>query len=220
MMQLNMNTVVALTKLFLPDPLATRGKILNTASTAASQPGPYMAVYCATKSFVLSFSGLSLWLWMNGHRLKSMAYPLVVIALMQIVVGSTVYLRTDSQVSTLSAQLQVNPATLKAEETARMETYGLAAQKGPYYSLAQFLGPLFLVELRIRTHAQPKVGLDGNVFHGIHLGMIQIQQTETYAKWFAGLRDRVARARIDIRIRRLSLGTPGMPSPLARVSRN
>jgi hypothetical protein len=66
--------------------------------------------------------GFSLWLWMNGHRLKSMAYPLVVIALMQIVVGGTVYLRTDSQVSTLSAQLEVNPAALKAEETARMET--------------------------------------------------------------------------------------------------
>ena len=66
--------------------------------------------------------GFSLWLWMNGHRLKSMAYPLVVIALMQIVVGGTVYLRTDSQVSTLSAQFQVNPAALKAEETARMET--------------------------------------------------------------------------------------------------
>jgi len=56
MMQLNMNAVVVLTKLFLPDLLATRGKILNTASTAAFQPGPYMAVYCATKSFVLSFS--------------------------------------------------------------------------------------------------------------------------------------------------------------------
>ncbi len=66
--------------------------------------------------------GFSLWLWMNENRLKSMAYPLVVIALMQIVVGGTVYLRTDSQVSTLSAQLQVNPAALKAEETARMET--------------------------------------------------------------------------------------------------
>ena len=66
--------------------------------------------------------GFSLWLWMNGHRLKSMAYPLVAIALMQIVVGGTVYLRTDSQVSTLSAQLQVNRAALKAEETARMET--------------------------------------------------------------------------------------------------
>lgn len=56
MMQLNMNTVVVLTKLFLPDLLATRGNILNTASTAAFQPGPYMAVYYASKAFVLSFS--------------------------------------------------------------------------------------------------------------------------------------------------------------------
>ena len=44
--------------------------------------------------------------------------------------------------------------------------------------------------------------------------MIQIQQTETYAKWFAGLRDRVARARIDIRIRHLSLGNAGDAKPV------
>ena len=44
--------------------------------------------------------------------------------------------------------------------------------------------------------------------------MIQIQQTETYAKWFSGLRDRVARARIDIRIRRLSLGNTGDNKPV------
>lgn len=56
MMQLNMNTVVVLTRLFLPDLMATKGKLLNTASTAAFQPGPYMAVYYATKAFVLSFS--------------------------------------------------------------------------------------------------------------------------------------------------------------------
>jgi len=56
MMQLNMNTVVSLSKLFLPDLIATKGKLLNTASTAAFQPGPYMAVYYATKAFVLSFS--------------------------------------------------------------------------------------------------------------------------------------------------------------------
>ncbi|TNF52814.1 MAG: SDR family NAD(P)-dependent oxidoreductase, partial [Burkholderiales bacterium] len=56
MMRLNMNAVVVLTKLFLPDLLSTRGKVLNTASTAAFQPGPYMAVYYATKAFVLSFS--------------------------------------------------------------------------------------------------------------------------------------------------------------------
>ncbi len=56
MMQLNMNSVVVLTKLFLPDLLATKGKLLNVASTAAFQPGPFMAVYYATKSFVLYFS--------------------------------------------------------------------------------------------------------------------------------------------------------------------
>lgn len=55
-MQLNMNAVVILSKLFLPDLLATKGKLLNVASTAAFQPGPYMAVYYATKAFVLSFS--------------------------------------------------------------------------------------------------------------------------------------------------------------------
>jgi short-subunit dehydrogenase len=37
-----------------------RGRILNVASTAAFQPGPFMAVYYATKAYVLSFSeGLS-----------------------------------------------------------------------------------------------------------------------------------------------------------------
>ena len=39
--------------------------------------------------------------------------------------------------------------------------------------------------------------------------MIEVRQTTTYAKWFAGLRDRLAKARIDIRIRRLCLGNPG-----------
>ena len=39
--------------------------------------------------------------------------------------------------------------------------------------------------------------------------MHEVRQTDTYADWFAGLRDRVARTRIDIRIRRLSLGNAG-----------
>jgi uncharacterized protein len=56
-MQLNMVTLTHLTKLFLPDMLKRRrGKILNVASTAAFQPGPLMAVYYATKAYVLSFS--------------------------------------------------------------------------------------------------------------------------------------------------------------------
>jgi len=39
--------------------------------------------------------------------------------------------------------------------------------------------------------------------------MIEIRKTAIYAKWFARLKDIHAKARIDIRIRRLSLGNPG-----------
>jgi putative addiction module killer protein len=44
--------------------------------------------------------------------------------------------------------------------------------------------------------------------------VIEIRQTEVYARWFDGLRDRLARARIDVRIRRLSLGNPGDVRPV------
>ena len=44
--------------------------------------------------------------------------------------------------------------------------------------------------------------------------MIEIRQTEDYALWFSGLRDRAARIRINIRIRRLSLGNPGDVKPV------
>lgn len=57
MMQLNMVALTRLTKLFLPAMMQQReGRILNVASTAAFQPGPLMAVYFATKAYVLSFS--------------------------------------------------------------------------------------------------------------------------------------------------------------------
>lgn len=57
MIRLNITAIVHLTRLFLP-PMVERGsgKIMNVASTAAFQPGPLMAVYYATKAFVVSFS--------------------------------------------------------------------------------------------------------------------------------------------------------------------
>lgn len=39
--------------------------------------------------------------------------------------------------------------------------------------------------------------------------MLEIRQTKHYSSWFARLRDKATKARIDIRIRRLSLGNPG-----------
>jgi short-subunit dehydrogenase len=57
MIDLNVRSLVDLTHRVLPGMIARkRGGILNVASTAAFQPGPYMAVYYATKAFVLSWS--------------------------------------------------------------------------------------------------------------------------------------------------------------------
>jgi len=57
MMQLNMVALTHLTRLVLPGMIERKsGKILNVASTAAFQPGPLMAVYYASKAYVLSFS--------------------------------------------------------------------------------------------------------------------------------------------------------------------
>jgi uncharacterized protein len=57
MVRLNVNTVVELTRLYLPGMRhRRRGGVINVGSTASFQPVPGMAVYGATKSFVLSFS--------------------------------------------------------------------------------------------------------------------------------------------------------------------
>lgn len=57
MINLNITALTHFTKLFVPDMVARKsGRILNVASTAAFQPGPLMAVYYATKAYVLSFS--------------------------------------------------------------------------------------------------------------------------------------------------------------------
>ena len=44
--------------------------------------------------------------------------------------------------------------------------------------------------------------------------VLEVRQTAPYASWFAGLRDRAAKVRIDVRIRRLSLGNPGDVRPV------
>ncbi len=55
--QLNVTALTHLTRLYLPEMIERKsGRILNVASTAAFQPGPLMAVYFATKAYVLHFS--------------------------------------------------------------------------------------------------------------------------------------------------------------------
>lgn len=57
LLQVNVMALTALTRLFLPGMVERDyGKILNLGSTASFLPGPYMAVYYASKAYVLSFS--------------------------------------------------------------------------------------------------------------------------------------------------------------------
>lgn len=69
----NVSAVVSLTHAFLPNMLERRtGVVLNLASTAAFQPAPYMAVYAASKAFVLSFSE-ALWAEYRGKGVHVVA---------------------------------------------------------------------------------------------------------------------------------------------------
>jgi uncharacterized protein len=57
MLQVNIVALTHLTRLFLPGMLERKsGRIMNVASLASFLPGPFMAVYYATKAYVLSFS--------------------------------------------------------------------------------------------------------------------------------------------------------------------
>ncbi len=56
MIQVNIAALTHLTKLFLPQIRAREGKLLNVASVAAFLPGPFMAVYYASKAYVLHFT--------------------------------------------------------------------------------------------------------------------------------------------------------------------
>ena len=70
MIDLNDRALVELTHVYWPGMLASkRGGVLNVASTAAFQPGPLMAVYYASKAFVLSFSE-ALWEEARGTGVK------------------------------------------------------------------------------------------------------------------------------------------------------
>jgi hypothetical protein len=71
--------------------------------------------------FAAGFAVFALWR-LRDPLFKGLAVPLLLVGLIQLVVGATVYLRTDAQRATLQAQAVAAPTQLKTEELARMET--------------------------------------------------------------------------------------------------
>jgi hypothetical protein len=67
------------------------------------------------------FAVFALWR-VRDPLFKGMAIPLLAVGLIQVAVGATIFARTDAQVASLRAQVQVAPADFKAQELARMST--------------------------------------------------------------------------------------------------
>jgi short-subunit dehydrogenase len=63
---LNMRALTDLMRRFLPEIIEAKGGVMNVASTAAFQPGPNMAVYYASKAYVLSLSE-AIWYELKGR---------------------------------------------------------------------------------------------------------------------------------------------------------
>lgn len=63
---LNVRALTDLTLRFLPEIIENKGGVMNVASTAAFQPGPNMAIYYASKAYVLSFSE-AIWFELKGR---------------------------------------------------------------------------------------------------------------------------------------------------------
>lgn len=88
--QLNISSLVILTKLFVKDMVALNsGKILNLASIAGTVPGPWQAVYHGTKAFVLSFT--------EGLREEMKDYDITITALLPGATDTDFFNKADMQ---------------------------------------------------------------------------------------------------------------------------
>ena len=64
---------------------------------------------------------LSAWLWWSGNRYRAMAIPLTAFAIIELVIGSAIYLRTDKQIDTLTEHYYTDREAFALQETPRLE---------------------------------------------------------------------------------------------------
>lgn len=156
MVDLNVRALAELTHLFLPQLRAARGGVLNVASIAGLAPGPGMAVYYATKAFVLSFSeALHEELRAEGVRVTALC-PGPVATGFQARAG-------------IAERMDRNPAAISARAAAEAGYAGLAAgrrvvtpgavNKGLAAALAWMPRRLLLPRLAARQMARGPKGL-------------------------------------------------------------
>lgn len=133
--------------------------------------------------------GLAVWLWTNGHRLRFMALPLVVVALMQLVVGVIIFARTDAQLARLNTQLTSEPAQFKQAETERMQTVMANFKLYKTVELALLLVGACLIAFLSKWDAPTGIGIGLVVQAGFTLALDLFAEArgEGYLKALAGM---------------------------------
>jgi len=135
MLQVNIVALTHLTKLFLPGMIERRhGRILNVASTAAFVPGPLMAIYYASKAYVLSFSQAI------ANELQSTG--VTVTALCPGITETGFWKRGNVE----GSRLLVNPAVMGANTVARIGYHAMI--KGRTTAIAGFSNWLMVQSVR------------------------------------------------------------------------
>jgi hypothetical protein len=114
---------------------------------------------------------LSVVLWRTRSRLRGMIVPLVAIAAIQLVVGTTVYSRTEAQVASLQSQWQAAPAEFKAAETSRMKTVMRSFEIYKMIEITLLASGLALVVALRRREFWFAVGLGLTLQSGFMLGL-------------------------------------------------
>ena len=136
LLHINILALTELTRLFLPAMVKRRqGRVMNVASTAAFQPGPLMAVYYASKAFVLSLS-LAIAEELRGTN----------VTVTCLCPGPTA---TGFQAKTFPGQIRLTrEQTLPSSK--QMAQYGFKAMmKGRILAVPGFMNNLIILSLRI-----------------------------------------------------------------------
>ena len=114
------------------------------------------AVFVAMGLFAIA---MAIWAWRRRPMYRAMAYPLVAIALIQIVVGGTVLLRTDGQVAALVEQRRVDSGAFHAAEGARMAQVMANFQVYKAIEIAMLVAGVALVLLDRKRASLTAIGL-------------------------------------------------------------
>jgi hypothetical protein len=97
----------------------------TTVASVQEELARYFAGERAASALVLvcaaAAGALSAWLVAVRSPYRAMAWPLVLIGLVQLVVGATILLRTPGQAARLGERLRSSPSAYKTEETTRMQ---------------------------------------------------------------------------------------------------